>query len=374
MSVLEVNVVVLGAGPAGAAAALDLARAGVEVLLLDRQAFPRAKPCAGGVTIKAERLLRYDLAPVTRARVTLLQMSLYEKRRTDFQGRGDMVVMTHRPELDALAVAQAREAGAKFMIVGALQRLQQDAETVTLQCGDQRIRAKWLIAADGANSPARRLLLGNTGAPGAVAIEALLPRARCQQYPATGFDFGTLRNGYGWVFPKGDHVNVGLYVRKQGKATPTREALADYARRRLGCDQLEHIQGFPIGTQGYRLPPAAGRVLFAGDAAGLAEPLLGEGIYGAILSGQHAATAIVMGHHVAATYEALMQSWRHELAGIHKLAKLYYKFLPLSFGVLKYGVRQSVVDGFAAGLTIGQCKRLMRGARFPTVDALVKAE
>lgn len=359
MTTWTADVAILGAGPAGAAAALDLAQAGFDVLLMDRHDFPRLKPCAGGVTIKAAKRLRYDISPVVRERATVLQMSLYQKRRTDFVGPSDVVLMTHRPELDTLAVDQAVASGARFQRIAALHAVIQSSEGVTLHCGAQTVQAQWLIAADGANSPTRRLLFGNPGVPGAIAIEGLLPRAQCREYPLTGFDFGVLPCGYGWVFPKHDHVNVGLYVARQGKAMPDRKSLAAYALVRMGSDQLTDIQGFPIGTQGHRWPISCGRVLFAGDAAGFAEPLLGEGIYGAILAGQYAAEAIISDGPVTEIYQQLVYGWCHELGSVHRLSRLFYGALPLAFGVLKHGVRKPLMQGFADGLTLGQCKRRM---------------
>ena len=356
---LETDIAILGAGPAGAAAALDLARAGRKVLLLDRRDFPRTKPCAGGVTMKAVHRLRYDITPVVRETVSRLDMSLYGRRRNAFESGAPVVLMTHRPELDALAVDRAREAGAAFHVVGPLRGLRQGSWGVELDCQGTRVRARWLIGADGAHSTVRRLLFGDSGLPGAVAIEGLLPREQCREYPHTGFDFGEIAAGYGWVFPKGDHVNVGLYVSRQGRARPDRGALADYARRRLGSDALECIQGFPIATRGHRQWPGTGRVLLVGDAAGLAEPLLGEGIYGAVLSGQMAAAALLDDEAVAplAQYYANLAAWREELARTHVLARCYYATLPLAFGVLRHGLRRPLMEGFAAGRTLGGVKR-----------------
>lgn len=357
------DVIIVGAGPAGSAAGLDLASAGMRVLLLDKHDFPRMKPCAGGVTIKAVQRLRYDISPVVRESVSTLRMSLYQRRHADFSADSAAVLMTHRPELDQLALEQALQAGAEFQRCRHIQALNQHNAAVTLVTDDAQFSGRWLIAADGANSRIRRLVLGHAGNPGAMAIEGLLPREQCREYPLTGFDFGVLPGGYGWVFPKGDHVNVGLYAWRQGGTQINRQALAEYARARLGSDALEHVQGFPIATAGAHWSPVAGRVLFAGDAAGLAEPLLGEGIYGAILSGQKAAMAILAEQDVAGDYQRALQPWRDELQRTHQLSRLWYGTLPIAFGLLKYAAGGLLVRGFADGLTLGGIKRRAVGRR-----------
>lgn len=359
---MDADVVVVGAGPAGVAAAHDLANAGRDVLLLDRSDFPRQKPCAGGVTVKALKRLRFSIAPVVRESVSELDMMLYSRRNARFSAQTPVCVMTHRPELDAFCLDQARAAGARFDQLRGISGVRQHSDHVELEAGGTVIRSRYLIGADGAHSAIRRLVWGAMPLSGAVAIEGLLPRERCVHYPCTRFDFGAIRHGYGWLFPKGDHVNVGLYVWRHGRARPTREALSEFARRSLGSDALEGIQGFPEGTWAGRLSPARGRVLLAGDAAGTVEALLGEGIYGAVVSGQQAAAAIVAGDEVAENYRHLIGAWRDEVASMNRLARLYYGALPLAYGVMKYGLRRRLMDGFARGMTLGQCKREWLGA------------
>lgn len=360
----QVDVIIVGAGQAGCAAAYDLARSGLSVLMLDRHASTGHKPCAGGVTEKARRLYRFPLDPVIRETVSVLQMSLALRRETPFAADSQVCVMTHRPELDQLCREQAQQAGAELQIIHRLDGFRCHSDGIVLTVDGKPIQARYLIGADGANSAVRRLAIGGGAQHGAMAIEGLLSREHCHRYPETTFDLGAVPDGYGWLFPKGDHVNVGLYVRTQNSAKVDRDALAAYAMTRLGSDALTHVQGFPLGTWGHRQRLAAGRVLLVGDAAGFTEPLLGEGIYGAVLSGQRAAAAILAGADVAADYIADMRRWSGELKRVHPLAAMFYATLPLSFGVLKHLLRPHLMAGYAAGLTLGQSKRLYWGARF----------
>ncbi|MDF1629906.1 MAG: geranylgeranyl reductase family protein [Alcanivoracaceae bacterium] len=360
----QVDVIVVGAGQAGCAAAYDLASAGLSVLMLDRHASTGHKPCAGGVTEKARRLYRFPLDSVVRETVSQMQMSLYQKLQTPFTADTPFCLMTHRPELDQLCRQHAQQAGASLTIVRHISGFQSHPDGIVLTVDGEQIGARYLIGADGAHGAVRRLAFGGGARHGAMAIEGLLSREQCSRYPQTTFDFGVVRGGYGWMFPKGDHVNVGLYIRTQSGGKVDRHALADYARQRLGSDALTNVQGFPLGTWGHQQRLAAGRVLLVGDAAGFTEPLLGEGIYGAVLSGQRAAAAILAGHHVAANYITDMDRWRSELRRVHPIAAVFYSTLPLSFGVLKHGARRPLMNGYAKGLTLVQSKRLFFGAHF----------
>lgn len=355
------DVIVAGAGQAGCAAAWDLAAGGARVLLLHGGP-ARAKPCAGGLTMKAVYRYRFPIDEVVRERIDRLTLGRFDHGRVSVASAAPFCVMTHRRELDALCRERAREQGADWRQSAGIGALRQDDRGITLTTMDgERLHADHLIAADGAHSPLRRLLQGHFPAPGAVALEAHLPRGKARHYPPMGLDFQEIKGGYGWLFPKGDHINLGLYVWHRDRARPTIAALKDYARRTLGSDALEEVGGYPLGTWLNQRPPRCGRVLFAGDAAGATEPLLGEGIYGAVISGQLAAQALLADR--PEDYPSLLARWRDELCQVQRLTRIFYGALPLSYMALSRWLAPKLLAGYANGWTLGQTQRAWRGAR-----------
>lgn len=355
---LKVDVIVVGAGQAGCAAALDLAVAGRQVLLLDK---PQHKPCAGGVTMKALNLLRFSLDELVRERPLQLDLSLNGKRRLQWALDKPMCALVERGELDTLSLKQARLAGVDYRPIDAIEKVRQTATGITLIADGDVLTADFLIAADGAHSPLRRLLIGGERAYAAYAIEALVARNKVQHYPSMTLDFTATTHGYGWLFPKGDHINVGLYASRMTGRLPNRAALQNYSRKTLGVvanDALVEVRGYPLGTRIGALHLAAGRVLFVGDAAGSCEPLLGEGIYGAILTGQLAANAIVgWPTNVADHYVQACHAWQHEVERLGQLARLFYGVPTLAYGGLHHCLKGRLTRGYAAGLTPLQALR-----------------
>ena len=352
------DVIIVGAAQAGCAAAWDLAATGLRVLVLSR-AGGQEKPCAGGVTSKTLNRYRFSIAPVVREVVSTLRIGRFPGRDRSLQAPAPFCVMTERGELDAFCRQQAEQQGACFRQTRGIHAIKQDSNGVTVTTREgERYQSDTLIAADGANSPVRKLL-GERRYPGAMAIEGCVPRDRLTRYPGMTLDFAAIKGGYGWLFPKGDHVNVGLYVWRHGLASPGREQLERYSQQRLGVSP-SHMQGYPLGTWLPRARLRHGRILFAGDAAGCTEALLGEGIYGAVLSGQLAAQAILAGQ--LSSYPHWLAGWREEVATVAQLAGLYYRLMPMSTRMLQGHLGETLVDGFARGLTLGQCKRRWRGA------------
>lgn len=356
------DVVVAGAGQAGCAAAWDLAAGGARVLLL-HSGPERAKPCAGGVTIKALRRYRFPIDAVIRESVEQLMLSRARRGKpTHSEATAPFCVMTHRPELDELCRHQAREAGADWARSRAVRSVHEDGQGVTLVTAEgQTLSADHLIVADGAHSPLRRLLQGHDRALGAMALEAHIPRERINHYPPMTLDFQELSGGYGWLFPKGDHVNLGLYVWRRDQARPAIAILEHYAERALGCRRLINVAGYPLGTWLNQRPVYSGRVLFAGDAAGTTEPLLGEGIYGALLSGQLAAGALLAGR--PADYPLLLSTWSRELRQVTRLAQGFYALLPVSYPLLSRWLAPTLLAGYAQGLTLKETAQRWRALR-----------
>jgi len=284
------DVAVVGAGPAGATAAYRLADAGARVLLVDKAVFPRDKPCGGGVTGRAARLLPFSIEPVVEDRVERLEVRLRYRSRFERRARAPLALMTQRRRLDAFLVEQAAAAGVDV----------RDGVTVAdvrpggLTVDGEEVQARIVIGADGCNGASARALGLARGIMHGVALEANVPYAAAPRERYAGrmvLELGVVRGGYGWVFPKGDHVNVGVggYA---GEGPRLRERL-----RRL-CEVHGIDPEAATDTRGYRLPMrtpesrlARGTAAVIGDAAGLVDPFSGDGMYEAFLSSRLVAEA-----------------------------------------------------------------------------------
>jgi geranylgeranyl reductase family protein len=276
------DVAVVGAGPAGSTAAYRLARAGARVLLVDKAVFPRDKPCGGGVTARAARLLPFSLEPVVEDRIERLECRLrYGRSRFVRTARQPLALMTQRRRLDHFLLEHAAEAGADVRDGVTVADVREGGLTVD----GEEVQARLVVGADGCNGTTARALGLGDGILHGVALEANFPYE--PRFARTMvLEIGAIRGGYGWIFPKRDHVNVGV----GGDESEGPRLRAELGRlcRAYGVDPDAGVD-----QRGYRLPLrrpesrlARGRAAVIGDAAGLVDPFSGDGMYEAFLSSQ----------------------------------------------------------------------------------------
>lgn len=350
------DVIVVGAGPAGCAAAYDLATSGRSVLLLDRCGFPRPKACAGGVTIKAERALRYSITPVVVATVCRIQVSKNLCHSANLNSSKPICFMTVREDLDAFCLNQTIAAGAKFRRIAQIHELRELPDSVAISTADGDLEARFLIGADGANSQVRRLTSDATWFRAGFALEAQV--ASSHHASDMHLDFGVVRDGYGWVFPKNGHLNVGLYSESQQHKI-TRSSLAEYIQKKLGTHKFDCVIGQYLGMGGRGNRHTHRRVLLVGDAAGLVDPLTGEGIYHAIVSGQAAAHAInselTEGVPAVETFQTELREVQLDLGLSKRAAKRFYGNLDWGYASLTSPLVRSVaLRAYLQGLNFGR--------------------
>ena len=291
------DAIVVGAGPAGSTAAFRLSRAGARVLLIDREHFPRDKPCGGGLTYRAVRQLPVSVDPVVEDTVHRFRLGFRYGRHFERVSQGPLVLMTQRRRLDAHLAEQAAAAGADFRDGVRATALEVGEDAVTVRFGDSAATAPVAIGADGVNGlTVRSLGLQGRRAHG-VALEGNVDHVHAREdYRGRAVvELGTVPGGYAWVFPKADHVNVGVGG-WEWEGPRLREhlerACAAYG---LPASRLESVRGYrlPMRRAGDRA--RSGRVLLVGDAAGLVDPLSGDGMYEAFVSSRLAAEAVLSG-------------------------------------------------------------------------------
>ncbi len=295
---LRYDAIVVGAGPAGSTAAFRLATAGASVLLVDRERFPRDKPCGGGVTIRALRQLPFGIDPVVEDVVTTFELRIGHRRGFERKAAAPLALMTQRRRLDLYLAERAVEAGAEFRDGLRVTR----ARGTSVEADGEWIEAEVLIAADGANGVVARSLELPVECDRPVALEGSIPYGAPVTRERYGgrlvLEFATVPGGYGWVFPKGDHVNVGVGG-WASEGPRLREHLARLcAEHGMDAAALEGLRGHRLPLRRPGSPLAQGRVALVGDAAGLVDPLSGDGMYEAFLSSRLAsehAVAILAG-------------------------------------------------------------------------------
>ncbi|MBA4763536.1 geranylgeranyl reductase family protein [Sphingomonas sp.] len=313
----QFEVLIVGAGPAGAAAAQVLAEAGAfRVAVVDKARLPRPKACGG---IFPYRLL-------AKIGDSSAFPSDAEYRALRFSNRGNAVVSqsahllgVDRGTFDHQLAQRAvkRGAGAITLIEQfdvAMLSIEDDYVRISERTGNV-LSGRVLIAADGAFSRIARLAGLNRGHVVRPAIDLEIEAnpedvAALGQMPA--IDLFELDDGYGWIFPKADRLSCGV-VSWSGK-TNLNDALGRYLARRLpgGWRVLQRMgHGIPIYTSHTDI--ARGRIMLAGDAANLAEPIYGAGIEAAYESGMlagRAARAICAGED---TPEAISRAYQQQV-------------------------------------------------------------
>jgi geranylgeranyl reductase family protein len=325
------DVAVAGAGPAGATTARLLAEAGLRTVLLEKGQIPRYKTCGGGLVGKTLQTLPDTALAAVERRCRTATLVLPGGLAFPTRREAPIICTVMRAAFDAGLTELAAQAGAEVRTRTPVTGLTRQDGHMALETPAETVRARLVVAADGASGPVARLA-GWARPPRlipAVESEIAVDGPTLARFAdECRFDFGVVPSGYAWVFPKRDHLSVGVLTTHPGPVD-LNGALARY---------LEGLDVRPLEAErhGHRIPfrprpgpPASGRVLLVGDTAGLADPLTLEGISFALESAHVAARAVVDAggdpHHGAPLYaKRLTEGVLAELAAASWFARLLY--------------------------------------------------
>ena len=334
---------IVGAGPAGCAAAITLARAGQRVVMVDRARFPRPKACGDGLTAGALRLLEglgLDPTPIsTWMPVKDVFIRSPSGRTVEFplpRKDGQFAAVVPRAELDNALVKQAKAEGAELIEGAGCQGVVENDSQVVLDVENiEKVYAQYAIAADGMWSPTRKHLgLAPDGYRGDWhAFRQYWSGVDTEASQALWVWFEEeILPGYVWSFPLPDgRANVGFGVRRDGPVAVGemgklwRDLLErDHIRAVLGDGAVPEAphRAWPIPARIDKVPLTSRRTMFVGDAAAATDPMSGEGIAQALLTGIGAAHAVLAGSGdadlVMANYRRFV---RRELFADHRMAR-----------------------------------------------------
>ncbi|MGQ4383977.1 geranylgeranyl reductase family protein [Streptomyces sp. SAS_270] len=289
------DVVVVGAGPAGASAAYAAAVAGRSVLLLEKAELPRYKTCGGGIIGPSRDALPPGFELPLQDRVHAVTFALDGRFTRTRRSKQMLFGLINRPEFDQQLVEHAQKAGAELRTGVTVTRVEQhgsavpDRRTVAVVLqGGETVLARSVVGADGSASRIGahvgvKLDQVDLG----LEVEIPVPQTVAEDWKGRVLiDWGPLPGSYGWVFPKGDTLTVGV-ISARGEGAATKRYLEDFVAR-LGLAGFEPSisSGHLTRCRADDSPLSRGRVLVCGDAAGLLEPWTREGISFALRSGR----------------------------------------------------------------------------------------
>jgi geranylgeranyl reductase family protein len=354
------DTLIIGAGPAGAAAAVTARRAGLSAAIIDKAEFPRNKLCGGLITGRSAALYRQIFEQA-------LEPEMFEQRgRIAFhadgaplgdEARSPPIYLTMRRDMDAHLLEMARAAGAAVFTGQRISDLDTGGTAVTLEDGST-LAGRIMIGADGVNSMVARALFGRAYDPGKIgfALELEAPPLPAPQRDTIRIDLGAAAWGYGWHFPKACSTTIGIGG-INAENTDMKAHLSAY-RAVLGDESGAHVKGHFLPFGDCRRVPGKGCVLLVGDAAGLVDPVTGEGIAYAMQSGAAAASAAAAALAKGCPGTAL-PNYRRALRPVHRALRMACWLRPLIYGAW---MRPLFLRAFAASSVLkGAYLRLLAG-------------
>lgn len=338
----DYDVIVVGLGPAGAIAAYELSRRGHRVLALERSSLPRGKTCGGALTVRAASLIPFSIRDE-------VEQTLYGIR-FNFCGREPFVLETTEPiaytvsrdRFDYLLASKAEAEGALLCDETEVMEWKEEKGVVTVRSEHDAWRCRYFIGADGLNGLIRRGG-GNQPSEGAVGVESEIPYQEMEQadHSLIQVDLGSAPQGFGWLLPKRDHHATGV----SGAERKVKSAGELYGQFIENQGILKEASGQPVSVF-HRIPSEegtplhSGSVLWVGDAAGLIDPLSGDGLYYALLTGLIAAEVIsnnLLGEGTSLTaYTARVRAeTTEEFRVARRMARLFHRWPETSYRFLQ---------------------------------------
>ncbi|MEB3294147.1 MAG: geranylgeranyl reductase family protein [Synechococcales bacterium] len=372
------DVVVCGAGPAGAMAAAEAARWGLKVALLEKQYLPRHKTCGGGMPMTMQQFL-WDLAPeaFVESDVRYLRHSwnygdIYLGEMNPAEAVPQLSLwMVQRSIFDQALAERAVRAGAELRDGLVVRSLCPEADGVVVQAQGLKsgteftAKARYVIGADGANGVVAKATRLRKNPAIAIALEVEHPHewgsGHADLRPDIAhLEYGAVKRGYAWIFPKGNHLNVGAGLFRPDRQDARRDKQVRAELQQCICDYMDALgvkydrdqlrfQGHPLPTWAGKEPLQEGRILLVGDAAGLINPLFGDGILHAVKSGQIAGRAIA--EEVAQDYtQRIHAEFATNFDAALNLARVFYQWTGICY---KYGVKYDRATRLATQLLCG---------------------
>ncbi|MGX1023401.1 geranylgeranyl reductase family protein [Psychroflexus sp. MBR-150] len=332
---MRYDVAVIGSGPSGASAAFHAAKLGLKTIIIEKETLPRYKTCGGGFVFRGRKNLPFDISEVVEREFVDIDIA-FAGKNLSFKTKRDkpIITMIMRDSFDHLIVKKAQEFGVELLQTEALKELK-CGEIATLKTSTKEIQAKFVIAADGALSPTAKLSNWQETRMMCPALEYEL-EVSDEDFErlshSARFDIDVVPLGYGWCFPKKNHLSVGVGNFMKTKKNPKlRENYHQYVDF-IGIKNIisSSAHGFIIPISPRKDGFVKQNVFLIGDAAGFADPVTAEGISNAIYSGKIVAKAIAESNldlrQAEKNYhDKLDEKLLPELKTGVKLAKLFYE-------------------------------------------------
>jgi geranylgeranyl reductase family protein len=335
--------IIVGAGPAGGTAAYHLAKKGHSVLVLEKEALPRYKPCGGGVSPVIGNWFDFDFSPAISTKATTIRYTwkMEDPVKVELQTR-EPIWMVRRDVFDHFLVQQAQKQGAELKDSTEVTGIEFANDCWNVTTSNGTFSGKYLIAADGAKGMmAKWLGFKDRKRRLAGALEVETP-APVGQKPEVHFEFGMVKNGYIWNFPKADGYSIGVGTFIGGEPQDFKGILTEYGNS-FGVDinatkQYGHALCLWDGDQKLHTQNA----LLAGEAACVVDPFTAEGIRPSIFTGFKAAEAIstALGGDLNAleTYsKTISEQWGQDMKWAQRIAGAFYRFPKVGY---KAGVKR----------------------------------
>ena len=351
--------IIVGAGPAGSTAAYHLAKRGRSVLVLEKASFPRHKPCGGGVSPAIAQWFDFDFAPVIDNTVTKVHYTWKQGDAVEAQLKDvEPMWMVRRDTFDHFLMQQAVQQGAELKDATAVTAVRQEGDRWQVATANGTFTAAYLIAADGSEGPmAAWLGFRDQQQTIGATLEVETPVPNDRQHTAD-FDFGSLKNGFIWNFPKSDGYSISAgFLRGKGKPQELKKQLTQYAQQTgINLSKSQYSE-YSLNAWSGEQALHTNRALLAGEAAGVLDPLTGEGIRPSMFTGLKAAQVIdqtIAGQATLPHYTQIInEEWGSDMVLSGRLAGLFFQFPKIAY---KVGVKRPAAAQIMGKILCGELR------------------